>query len=107
LDTVRAQNWTVPVALTPKFADPGDVDDDAAGEEPEDEQPAAAAVASAAADNSASVLRFMCRFLQDMVGAKAQRVPERPATPRGDGERAMTKAACGGTTAPAATLARY
>jgi hypothetical protein len=85
LDTVRAQNCTVPVALTPKFADPGDADE-AAGEEPEDEQPAAAAVARAAADKSASVLRFMCRFLQDIVDAKAQRVPERPgATPRGRG----------------------
>jgi hypothetical protein len=83
LDTVRAQNWTVPVALTPKFADPGDADADAAGEELEDEQPAAAAVASAVADKSASVLRFMCRFLQDMVGAKAQRVPERPTVPGG------------------------
>src|SRR5580658_6687188 len=37
LETVRAQNWTVPVALTPKDADVG-VEEVV----PEDEQPAAA-----------------------------------------------------------------
>src|SRR5581483_12195622 len=60
LDTVRAQNWTVPVALTPKLAVPGPVDDDAAGLEPEDEQPAATAATRAVAEKSAKVLRFMC-----------------------------------------------
>ena len=78
LDTVRAQNWTVPVALTPKLADPGPVADDAAGVELEDEQPAAAAATRAVAENSANVLLFMCRFLQDVFGAKAQRVLDRP-----------------------------
>jgi hypothetical protein len=79
LDTVRAQNCTVPVALTPKLADPGPVDDEAAGVGLEDEQPAAAAATRAAAEKSVNVLYlFMCRFLQDVFGAKAQRVPERP-----------------------------
>jgi hypothetical protein len=64
-------------------------------------------VARAAADRSASVLRFMFRFLQDIVGAKAQRVPEQPGDPAAvAGRGAMAKAACGGATAPAATLAR-
>src|SRR6516225_9370701 len=68
LDTLRAQNCTVPVALVPKLADPGpEADDDAAGLEPEDEQPAAAAATRAVAEKSAKVLVlfFMCRFLQD------------------------------------------
>src|SRR5262249_54706916 len=52
-------NWTVPVALTPKFADPGPEAVDAAGAEPEDEQPAAAAATRAVAEKSARVLLFM------------------------------------------------
>src|SRR5580698_6297674 len=45
LETVRAQNWTVPVALTPKVEEVGA----GAGADPEDEQPAAASSARAAA----------------------------------------------------------
>src|SRR5580700_1968801 len=46
LETVRAQNWTVPVALTPKGEEVGA---GAAGADPPDEQPAAASSARAAA----------------------------------------------------------
>src|SRR5580692_5429112 len=59
LDTVRAQNCTVPVALTPKFADPGDAAV-AAGVEPDDEHPATAAATRAAAEKSAILVLFMC-----------------------------------------------
>ena len=37
-DTVRAQNWTVPVALTPKEDEPGDAPEE--GDEPDDEHAA-------------------------------------------------------------------
>jgi hypothetical protein len=60
LDTVRAQNCTVPVALTPKSADPGNADAVAAGEEPDDEHPAAAAATRATAEKSANLVLFMC-----------------------------------------------
>jgi hypothetical protein len=89
LDTVRAQNWTVPVALTPKFGEPGvlevapeedeaeeeaEADAEAAEEEAadelllelgeeEDEHPAAAASTRAVAEKAAMAagLRiFMC-----------------------------------------------
>ncbi len=60
LDTVRAQNCTVPVALTPKFADPGDAAAVAAGVEPDDEHPATAAATRAAAEKSAILVLFMC-----------------------------------------------
>jgi hypothetical protein len=82
--------------LTPKLADPGPVADDAAGVELEDEQPAAAAATRAVAENSANVLFFMCRFLQDVFGAKAQRGPDRPGQAPREGGAAQA-AGHGGT----------
>src|SRR6516164_1817067 len=49
LDTVRAQNWTVPVALVPKVLDCG-----AAAEDPDPEDEHAAAASSVAAPTPAS-----------------------------------------------------
>src|SRR5882724_5022345 len=51
-DTVRAQNWTVPVALTPNVLDCGAVEVD----DPEDEQPAAASTVTTAAPTRACLL---------------------------------------------------
>src|ERR1700678_4034246 len=48
LDTLRAQNWTVPVALTPNDEESGVVD----GDDPDEEHPAAASSAMAAAPTS-------------------------------------------------------
>jgi hypothetical protein len=54
LDTLRAQNWTVPVALTPNDEDDGVVVD---GDDPDEEHPAAASSAMAAAPTSACLLK--------------------------------------------------
>jgi hypothetical protein len=66
LDTVRAQKSTVPVALTPKFAEPGAFEVEEFEEEPPelgvDEHPAAASTRAAAEKTArAAGLRiFMC-----------------------------------------------
>ena len=60
LETVRAQNWTVPVALTPKFADPGDATPSPMGRSPMTSTPTAAAATRAAAEKSANLVLFMC-----------------------------------------------
>jgi hypothetical protein len=61
---VRAQNCTVPVALTPKLADPGPpADDDAAGVVPEDEQPAATPASRATAEKSTMNDGLLLAFL--------------------------------------------
>jgi hypothetical protein len=53
LETVRAENWTVPVALAPKVAEPAEPADD--GLDPDDEHAAAAAVSSKTAAVPVSV----------------------------------------------------
>jgi hypothetical protein len=89
LETVRAQNWTVPVALTPKDADVG-VEEVV----PEDEQPAAASSRTAATPVKIlplkSFIALACLFsLRDWLGAR--RVTHwvtpswRTAPPRGQG----------------------
>jgi hypothetical protein len=70
LETVRAQNWTVPVALTPKDPDVG-----VGGVVPEDEQPAAASSKAAATPVKIlplkSFIALACLFsLREWLGAR-------------------------------------